>query len=452
MTVQSNGSSQIEPSARFQVLKTGPASLYDMEEILDEATLDIRMISDEVVQSDVRPGKEVRRIELTFTSQENWHGFKWVHYSRIFISPEYSGPGEVGIIGQKWQDFEPGSARSIIPETGQNTLAEYAEGTALDLDIPIMAFAVPGENINGMDESDFTGWSLMQMLETGDYTWYSYYPIAMAYLRAVTLVSSILKMKSPRAVLLGCSKRGAAVSIATGVDPARVAGIMTTCYHGGNHLYMAALKYAQFGKSIGGPADDRTGPGFVPAPQLLRSLNNPVGLTALAYYDPYLWREKIKSSYFVVLGTNDEFFGIGSSNEMMNSLKGDKAYLAIDNTEHTYVSQKHLLAWRMWLQHSLKKRQVPRVTVEVKQTDNTLVVDAHVTSQLPVKEVKLFYAYNESTDWRFATWEGVSLAAEGGTFKGRLELLENKTLGYYVQVKDEEDGLTSSLIEMEMVK
>jgi PhoPQ-activated pathogenicity-related protein len=430
------------------VLKTGPASLFDMEEILDETTLDIQVISDEIVNSIARPGKAVRIIELNFTSQENWHGFKWEHYAKVYIPSGYLGSGEMGIIGQKWQDFEPGSARSIIPETGQNTLAEYAEGTALDLDIPIMAFAVPGENINGMDESDFTGWALAQMLQTGDYTWYSYYPITMAYLRAITLASNVLKLKKPRAVLLGCSKRGAAVSIATGVDPERVAGVMTTCFHGGNHLYMAALKFAQFGKSIGGPADDRTGPGFVPAPQLLRSLNNPIGLTALAYYDPYLWREKIKSAYFVVLGTNDEFFGIGSPNEMMNSLNGDKAFLAIDNTEHTYVSQKHLLAWRMWLQHSLKERLVPDVTVEVEMTENTLVVDAYVTSQLPVKAVKLFYAYNESTDWRFATWESISLKAENGIFKGRLERFENLTLGYYIQVKDEKDGLISSLIEM----
>jgi PhoPQ-activated pathogenicity-related protein len=299
-----------------------------------------------------------------------------------------------------------------------------------------------------MDESDFMGWALAQMLQTGDYIWYSYYPITMAYLRAITLASNVLKLKKPRAVLLGCSKRGAAVSIATGVDPDRVAGVMTTCFHGGNHLYMAALKFAQFGKSIGGPADDRTGPGFVPAPQLLRSLNNPIGLTALAYYDPYLWREKIKSAYFVVLGTNDEFFGIGSPNEMMNSLNGDKAFLAIDNTEHTYVSQKHLLAWRMWLQHSLKERLVPDVTVEVEMTENTLVVDAYVTSQLPVKAVKLFYAYNESTDWRFATWESITLMAEKGVFEGRLEIIENLTLGYYIQVKDEKDGLISSLIEM----
>jgi len=310
-----------------------------------------------------------------------------------------------------------------------------------------MAFAVPNENMNGMDESDFMGWTGSRMLQTGDYTWYSYYPLAKSYLRAITLARNVLQLKKPRAVMLGCSKRGAAVSIATGIDPERVAGVMTTCFHGGNHMYMAALKFAQFGTDIGGPAVNRTGPGFVPAPQLLRSLYNPTGLIALAYYDPYLWREKIKSSYFVVLGTNDEFFGLGTPNEMMNSLNGDKAFLAIDNTDHTYVSQKHLLAWRMWLEHNFKKRPVPEVLVEVDKTDNILLVNAKVTSQLPVKEVKLFYAYNEGTDWRFATWESVSMKTEQRIFKGNLKLLEKQALGYYVQVRDSQDGIISSLIE-----
>mgnify|MGYP001826750811 CR=1 FL=1 len=128
-------------------LKTGPAVMFDMNKILDSETLDIKLIRDEIIESQARTGMSVRFIELEFKSQ-NWHGFVWKHFTKIFIPSDYSGEGNIGIIGQKWQDFEDGSDRSVIPETGKGTIAEYAEGTALDLDLPIMIFAVPGEDIN----------------------------------------------------------------------------------------------------------------------------------------------------------------------------------------------------------------------------------------------------------------------------------------------------------------
>lgn len=34
---------------------------------------------------------------------------------------------------------------------------------------------------------------------------------------------------------------------------------------------------------------------------------------------------------------------------MMTLFQGDKAYLAVDNLPHSWVSEKHLIAWRMCL-------------------------------------------------------------------------------------------------------
>ncbi len=427
-------------------LKTGPAVMFDMQEILDSETLDTQLIRDDIIESQARPDKEVRRIELEFTSQ-NWHGFVWKHYAQVFVPPNYAGESKIGIIGQKWQDFKEDSDRSIIPETGKKTIAEYAEGTALDLDLPIMIFAVPGEDINGMFESDLTGWAYQQMLATGDYTWFSYYPIAKSYLRAITLMGELLDLNNGRAVLLGCSKRGMGIAIAAGVDPKRVSGIMTTCYHGGNNLYMAALKFAQFGPDVGGPSEDRIGPAYIPAPDLLRSLNNPIGLTALGLYDPYIWRDQIKSSYFVVLGTNDEFFGIGSPNEMMTSFKGDKAFLAIDNITHTWVSDKHLAAWRMWLSYNFRQHTIPEIKVNTDKTNQTFSIRAEVKSDYQLKGVKLYYAVNDSSDWRFATWFSKPMELKNGNFISSLDLKDAHSLGYYVEVEDSKDGLVSSLIE-----
>ncbi|WP_454736484.1 hypothetical protein [Cupriavidus necator] len=131
-------------------------------------------------------------------------------------------------------------------------------------------------------------------------------------------------MHAERAVLMGCSKRGVAASIATGVDPDRVAGGMATCYYGGNSLYFLARKYAEFGPDVGGPAQQRSGPGFQPADAVLRAINNPTGLRMLTHFDPYMWRNQMRSSFLVALGTNDEFFALGTPNSMMTEMSGDR--------------------------------------------------------------------------------------------------------------------------------
>ena len=428
----------------------GPAHLFDMDEILDESTLQTEVTRDEIVESQARPGKEVRVIHLTFTSS-NWHGYIWTHTTHIYVPVGYKGDGNVGIIGAAWEFFEEGSEREFIPETGLPTESEYAEGTAIDLNIPIMIFTVPAEEINGMHESDLMGHAGLKLFETGDLTWYGYYPIIKAYLRAITLLHAIPEIKAEKAVLYGCSKRGHSVSVATGVDPERVAGVMATCYPGGNHLYNIVLKYAQFGPDIGGPAEDRTGPGYQPASVLLRGMNTPIGLKMLSVYDPYIWRDRIRASYLVAIGTNDEFFGLGAPNEMINQFDGDKAFLAIDNLPHTWVSEKHLIAWRMWLTHTFHGRKIPGVEVDGKRTGSNLKIEARVDSETSLQSVKLFYSYNPKTDWRFATWFSVPMKEEGDCFSAELDIKERQNLAYYVEVEDRVEGckgLVSSLVEV----
>jgi len=429
----------------------GPAPLFNLAAICDESTLETRITRNEVVESTARAGKKIRRIHLEFISSL-WHDFVWSHRAHIYVPGDYRPDGNVGIIGTAWEFFEEGYERAIIQETGLGTESEYAEGTALDLGMPIMIFAVPGEDINGMHESDLMGYAALKLFESGDLTWYGYYPIVTAYLRAITLCHSLPAIGARRAVLFGCSKRGHAVCIATGVDPERVAGITTTCYPGGNHLYHIAMKFADFGPDIGGPAEDRSGPGYQPASVLLRTFYTPIGLQTMTTYDPYFWRGKIRSSYLVAIGTNDEFFGLGSSNEMMRQFDGDKAFLAVDNLSHTWVSQKHLIAWRMWLQHTFYKRPIPRVSLGCQKSESTVKVEAQVESETDIHAVRLFYAYHKSTDWRFATWFSKTLKEEGGRYVSDLDLTKGQNLAYYVEVEDRSHDLTgmvSSLVNVE---
>jgi PhoPQ-activated pathogenicity-related protein len=430
----------------------GPSELFDMAAIRDETTLDTQITSDHVRPSKARPGKSVRVIELKFTSQ-NWHGMVWRHPARIYVPKGYQGGGNAGIFATARRFFDDASdPQHTIPGTGQNTEEQYAEATAIDLNLPIMVFSNPPEDFQGLDENDLMGFALKKAVETGDLTWYGYAPITTGYLRAITLMHSLAGVKADRAVIMGCSKRGVAVSLATGVDPDRVAGIMAACYTGGNTLYGAAQQFAEFGPSVRGPADNRTGPGHQSAEDLLRSLNNPFGLEIIKRFDPYIWRSQIKAKYFVVLGTNDQFFALGAANSMMKEMPSEKAYLAIDNVNHTWVSPKHLAAWRMWLAHTFLNRPIAKVDAKATVESDQLRVSATLVTATSPVAAKLYYSYNKfNLDWRAAKWQSVPMVNASGTWTASLPLKDGQNLAYYVEVEETGAGgagFVSSLVEI----
>ena len=443
----------------------GPSKFFNLKEIYDESTLDIEVNRDDIIESYARKGRKIRFIDLIFTSQ-NWHDSIWRHRARIYIPENYQKDGNVGIIGAH-MDFIPeknyiigGTAVKHMPHLARGkiigsdnlgTEAEFCEGTAIDLGIPIMLFNTPGDIIFGLDESDLMGFGLKKLGETFDMTWFPYLPIVKSYLRAITLLHSIPEINAQRAVLFGNSKRGVSVSIASGVDPDRIAGILCTGAHGGNTLYMTLMKYAQLGPNVGGPAIERMGPGFLPAERLLEILNSPAGFFLLMTFDPYLWRQQIKSSYMIAIGTNDEFTGLGTPDGMIKYFEGDKAILYIDNLPHTWTSIKHLAAWKMWLAHIYRGRNIPTIELKSETINSKLKITVIAKSSTEIRNVNLYYSFNKTFDWRFAKWEYYKMDKVNKTYNFSLNLLPDMNLAYYVEVEDFDEssgsGYVSSLVE-----
>ncbi len=427
---------------------SGPASFFDRSEILEGAALEIDIKSDGVISSRARAEKRVRIIGLSFTSQI-WHGFTWKHQARIYLPVNNPLRGCVGIIGTHRLFTQAGGRREFIPGTGLRTEDEFAEGTALDLNIPIMIFSTPDEGMEDMDESDLMGFGMQKMMETGDLTWSGYYAIAKSYLRAITLMQIHPDIRAEKAVLLGCSKRGLAVSICAGADPGRVAGVMITCFPGGNLLGMAANKYRAFGPDISGPLKSKTGPGFQPPKVQLRALNNPIGFGYLMAFDPYLWRDQIQAAYLVAIGTNDEFYGLEAPNEMLEQFSGDKAFLAIDNLPHTWISRKHLAAWRMWLRYNFQGGKIPQVTTKLEKAAAAVNITADVIFDAAPLHVRLYFAYSPSHDWRFSRWHYKEMEFVSNQYQSHLEAAPDSHLALYAEVEFEamgEPAYVSSLV------
>ena len=67
------------------------------------------------------------------------------------------------------------------------------------------------------------------------------------------------------------------------------------------HRCTTSRKFAELAPVLGGPDQVRQGPGFQPADEVLRAINNPIGLQMLVHYDLYMWRNHIRAPFLVAL-------------------------------------------------------------------------------------------------------------------------------------------------------
>ena len=73
-----------------------PASIFDMAEMLDVSTLDLKVISDKVVVVEDRLGKKVREVAFEFFSH-TWQGESSRHRATVYVPVEGIAPEKKGM-------------------------------------------------------------------------------------------------------------------------------------------------------------------------------------------------------------------------------------------------------------------------------------------------------------------------------------------------------------------
>jgi PhoPQ-activated pathogenicity-related protein len=419
---------------------------FDLEKIRDPAGLDIKLLKNVIENSQIYPKRKIRSIHLTFTSQRSWHGEKWTHRARIYVPDNYKMEGKVGIIGTNRNfvpetNYEMGESehfkRGKLYKTEIKTEPEFCERTALDLGIPIMIFTNPGSKIFGLEEGALMGYTLEKIGETEDMSWYGYGAITYAYLRAITLLSSLPELQAKKAVLFGHSKRGLASSIATRIDPERIAGVINSGQGGGNVLHYIATKFSEFGNRTINLDYKATGPGFVPASTNLMGMNSPLGFQSILIWDPYMWRDEIKVPTMIVLGSNDELLGAEAGHGMYPHLNCDKALVTVENLPHTWAASKILAAWRVWLGHIFFDRKIPKIQTDAILSKESITISGEVGGDLKnIVSVRIFHAHNKKNDWRHIHWIPIEIDLTDGKFSKTLTLEKERNFGYFVEVED----------------
>ena len=149
---------------------------------------------------------------------------------------------------------------------------------------------------------------------------------------------------------------------------------------------------------------------------------------------------QIKAAYLVAIGTNDEFYGLEAPNEMLEEFSDDKAFLAVDNLPHTWISRKHLAAWRMWLRYTFQGVKIPQVTTKLEKAAAVVNITADVIFDAAPLQVRLYYSYNHSHDWRFSKWNHKEMELVSNRYQSQLEAVPDSHLALYAEVGYEANG------------
>lgn len=339
----------------------------------------LKIVRDEIIESDSDPEIKLRRIELKFYSQEI-DGRKWGHPCVVFMPAERKDymkkekRGKVVIVGQRsWDGLATGPWRDPF-------LGNYGEPIAALTGYPVMICPVPGEydSLPGHEISiSFLG---DYMKKTNDPADHNYFRLAIPYLRALDVMAEILEIDKGeiRAIIGGHSKRATSAYTAAAVDPGRIVGVV---YMGNESVWSGMNAF----------------------PQRIVS--------------PPFTKQWINAKVLYLGATNEDGYRMFNINKIQDLMGGQWTIEYIPNYRHASMSEKHFIDWRMWVKHvfegrpltqigDLSYREVPDGFVwGGRAYDAGTLFKARITSPNKIIQVKVWYVYNDDEPyWRDLVW------------------------------------------------
>jgi pimeloyl-ACP methyl ester carboxylesterase len=351
------------------------------------------VISDDVVQSDTDPEKQLRRIEVRFISQVV-DGKTMGHRGVIFM------PADAGI---NEAPERKGKVVITAHDAGnKNTVpGNYSEPIAARTGYPAMALQLPAD-IDGVDD-EVTWLRYFRNLakETGDPFNHDFFRSAVPYVQAIDVFQDILKLKKIKAVIGGHSKRAFYAYNAAAIDPERVAGVI---YMGCEALYTDLHEYPP-------------------------SVN------------PVYIQDFVKCPVFYIGATDEGGYEMFNITRLQAVLKKPWTIEYIPNYRHGARSERHFLDWRMWISHIFDGRPVAKISdLGYEETPEGTRFHARIDTPNKVIQAKVWYVYCDDVPfWRDLVWYPVIMQRKEGTlFEGYVEgILPDAWL---VEVKDIASG------------
>lgn len=422
--------------------KLPPASAFNMREMKDPSTLDLKILADEIVPASKGNTETIRRIHLEFFSQ-NWGGEEVRHLAKVYLPAGGIAESKRGLAV-----INQGGSSNV--KDGLNLEQEYGAMTALKLGIPSMLLQsnMPGDHWGVKGQGPVRRYTAAKFFETGDPGWIHWIALAKIYMRAMTVLEKLEDVQATRFVLGGSSKRAQSIWIAAAVDD-RIRGIVTIA-RPGNFLHLIQ--------------SHSPSPGGLPNPEGPRKIHEgwkyeymahiedmytTRGYEYMAYVDPYLFLSRIKVPVMYLIGTNDNLFNSFDDHGFYPYYEGDKSFAYVPNYRHGMGTSAHVKAYRAWIAHCFWGRPTTTVTA-LESTDNgKLNVSALVNSQAEITSVRLYYCFLKAKEFNDDkdSYQSVSMKQVNNTSLWNATLPPSESdsgeVYWYIESKDRSDGLES---------
>lgn len=256
-------------------------------------------------------------------------------------------------------------------------------------------FQVPNQPITFLDdgiarkEDKLTSISWKKALDTGNYVYTAYLPMAKTVVKAMDGVQSVIgdlgDYQINDFVLTGFSKRGAAVWLAAAVDP-RVKAIAP----GVIDILNIAPSFEHHFKSYGeysSAVEEYVNLG------ILQKLRSPEFADLAKVIDPYAYRDQLTMPKLILNSSGDQFFLPDSAQFYLDDLVGETLIRFAPNTDHSLSNSAtsildslySLLGWYQTVLYG-----APRPTINWQLENGELVA----STSIPPAAVKVWSAYN----------------------------------------------------------
>ncbi len=422
--VNTNGDSSTDGASVRDHFPLTPA------EMLDQTTLQEKVLVDRMIDSTVHPGTKMRHLRVSFFSHQ-WKDGPWRATVELLI-PEKLDATREGVVV-----FAP--LGSIHVAKGVDLKRDIFDRTVSELGIPIASIPKMGKHYGHEEIHDMSDHLTLKHLKTGDPSWMPIYPTAAVRARAATLIAKLTKKPVTHIIHMG-SSISANHAWLWPLHDARVAALVATGDIG---------FYRDWFPSDGTVKSSR--PAFVAMSKASVALQE----QSISLADPYAFGQEFKVKLLQIAGSNDFASPPLSVPKFLDALAGPTHLAVVPNYGHGCASARHPQLLRMWIDHVVDERPLSQVSVKAfKTSDSQLQVLATVSGKAQIKAVNLVYTTTSEPNFLLpviatgsskkkytkATWKEAPMKLEGGSWYASVDLDHAPFVAAYVDVQDEHDG------------
>lgn len=362
------------------------------------------------------------RLTHILLQSQVWRGMLWEH-DVLVVEPAEAEFTDRAVI------FVTGDYKPDLDDTGDLSISDYLL-ISKKFSTPLVVLGdIPNQPIFGLREDDLIAHTFLQYIETHEEDLPILFPMVKSVVSTMDMIEKLMGIK--KYAVTGASKRGWTTWLTAVVDE-RVFAIIPIVFDNLNfpqqfeHQIQMYGQYSQMLK----PYTSRG---------LAEMISSKTGQELLNAVDPYSYKERLTMPKLIINATNDQYWTVDSAALYFNDLKGQNFILYVPNNNHGIKNIPYVLDNTSSFLKLVIAGKLPRVVWSSEESGIT------VSQSEGLKEVYMWRAVSDTTDFRKSIWVRIPQNPTGGFYHVDPEPPSGKHIAYYLELVLEIDGLTLSV-------